>query len=740
MPRRTVISRVLRSVSEVHNYKELFDFTQKTFDFSDFYNINLEEFNTRFEELFPEDNFQFVKFFIPDDTEFSFFKKSLFIFALKLSYYIKHTMPSYNISQTPPSIINYDDGKLKSSSRNCMTTVFSYNENNKFLKLVPIDSNSDCIIFDIINGIIFNIILRYSNRYRKHLASYEYSFLSYYNPISVHDYWLYEALIDFENITSPYNTSCLSINNEYKKAYVVISEAITHIGLGKLFSSADPNNTEDINNTYILSILEIGFIYFFSFLIDLKTRYGFEHNDLHGGNIIYDVDNNSLILIDFGRSVFGKYTIDDFDDNHNRDLLELNKSLQCEIEKLDLKINGHYSSLFRLNSINDYKDLISKCISDNNQSYVRIIKGSDNSIIFSSGLFELLSLCLLFYILFMLYFSKSTNPSIIEAVAELKNYFDHIIFKKTHSGFNFMIRAASITQLYTNYTVIKKNYINGRLKERAHSFTSYRNTLDLLLDGLFILALLLFINGIKINKSENLFTCIIYANGSWNFRDLAHKKRLINTFIVKLAENENELYTLLEKHNFFVFKFIKSELLFESSGGGGKLKNKKGGVSIMSSKPSEETQIIEPLKKETEKEKEISQISIDNVNESYTRLLSQRVTYREELEKLNECYNITYSNIEKEKEKKIKIELQKKEIYKKQPNITVYTNTPEELKELEELEELKELEKLEELEESEELNELSIIMNEYIDSLSLSSETKNGGFNKKKYIRKLKRY
>ena len=739
MSSRTAINSVFRSLSKIYNYKKLFDFTTKKFVFSEFYNLNLDEFNRKFDELFPENNFKFVRFYITDQNSFSFFKKSLFIFALKLSYNIKHGMPSFDIGETTPSIINYDNGKLNSPSINCMNTVFSYNGNNKFLKLVPIDSSSDCIIFDIINGIIFNIILTYSYGYRKHLASYEYSFLSYYKNINTKPIWLYEELINVENTNSPYNISCLSLIDNYEKAYVVVSEAKNHIGLGKLFSSTLHDDHSDINNIYIKYILETGFIYFFSFLIDLKTKYGFEHNDLHGNNIIYDIDNNSLILIDFGRSVFSKYTIDNIDDNHLRDLSKLNNNLTCEIEKLDLKNNGYYSSLFSDNSINSYNELIERCISDNKQSYF-IIK--DESIIFSSGLFELLSLCLLFYINFMSYFNRSTNTLIKEAVTELKAYFNKIIF--IHTGFNFKINAESITILYKNYRYIKENYINKILQADEHPFNLYRNTLALLLDGLFILALLLFINGIKQNEQNNLFTCIIYANGTWNFRDLEHKKELIDNFISKLAEDDNRLYKILKKHNFFVFNLIKSDLLFQSSLGGGKKtnktnktkKNKKGGVNMISSEPSEitaseitaskkidektiDTEIID-----TEQEEEILQISEKDLNDSYTKLLDRDIKYSDNLKKLNECYKITYFNIEKEKEREIE-----KEKYKTQPTIDVYNITVEELNELEELP-------------VEDENELSSIIDTYIKELNMSNEEKivPGGFNKKKYIRKLKRY
>jgi len=53
----------------------------------------------------------------------------------------------------------------------------------------------------------------------------------------------------------------------------------------------------------------IKFINFYDFLIKIGTKYGFIHNDLHFGNIFYNLDIRELILIDYGRSSF-KYFMD----------------------------------------------------------------------------------------------------------------------------------------------------------------------------------------------------------------------------------------------------------------------------------------------------------------------------------------------------------------------------------------------------------------------------------------------
>jgi len=254
------------------------------------------------------------------------------------------------------------------------------------------------------------------------------------------------------------------------------------------------------------------------------------------------------------------------DEDYISELEQINNSLLCEIEKLNLKNNGLYMQYFR-NIDNYYSLLQSSLLQDNHKTnYINY----NNKIIYPFGLFDLLSLSICLYIYLLEYLKKDYKNEYVE----LLRYFSLIINITNMRNIYFNIIYFDIDKLFLIYIKIKREYINGTLTSESHKLKQYRNTLALLLDGLFILALLLLINGIKNNNQDSLFTCIIHANGTWNFWDLEHKKIFINNFIKILAEDNNRLYKILKKDKFFVFDLIKSDLLFESYVSGGK-KTKK---------------------------------------------------------------------------------------------------------------------------------------------------------------------
>lgn len=165
-----------------------------------------------------------VKAIIEDKNKIDFFEKSLEIKNLKKTLDEKYT--------TDESITNiiHNNKELEKASENSLYTIFIYKyndiENLKYIKIVPyydtvpsdIKSKPDCIIFDIINGYIFNLIFSSSSGgkkskkikggtipslnthqitiYSKHVSKYEYSFLSYYYDDKSNNkkIWNYEEL------------------------------------------------------------------------------------------------------------------------------------------------------------------------------------------------------------------------------------------------------------------------------------------------------------------------------------------------------------------------------------------------------------------------------------------------------------------------------------------------------------------------------------------------------------------
>jgi hypothetical protein len=674
--------------------------------------------------------FDFVKNYM-NEIELNFFKKSLFIFALIRTYNLNYIR--VNHSNYTTYITNSDNGLLNVSSANCINSVFSYNFVNdstdesftklKFLKLVPINLKSDCIIFDIIHGIIFNNICSKYNNFLNHLTVYEYSFLSYYykTPHSL-NYWLYDTLTDYTKNTSPYYSNSLElVPIVYKKAYAVVSKAVTHISLYKLLS------TSFVSNYEIKIILTTGYIHFFAFLSNLKTKYGFQHNDLHTGNIIYDITSNKLLLIDFGRSVFEKYMFDSsiiIEDGYDTELNNLNNSLICEIEKLNLKEYGFFVDIFK--NIHDYKSLIdtmiiqSKYDSYNNQS----------TIIYPYAVLELLSLSLTFYTSLVLLFQKS---NITTEYLEFSQYFKTII-RVEEDTHNFTIDAKSITELFKFYLTVKKTYINGILLSNTHKFHKYKQTLSLLLDGLFILALFLMSNNITQNiEISSHHLCIILENGTWNFITLKEKEIMIENFY-KILNNDNQfLFKKLKNYNIFICDLLYPDIFRHS---GGKLKTKKGGVEIHSEMDDKiygeiESKIDDVIDDEIKQKKIIE--DYDKLISNY--IISDDTTLKElkELKELKDCYKDTYDYIEKQKKNRIKREEDKSK--EREERKIIDDDTIEIL--------LKDINTITEHESSDKEDVIDII-HTYISELNTNSALSTGGFNKnknkKKYIRKLKRY
>ncbi len=307
-----------------------------------------------------------------------FFKKSLYLYALKNSWNLKYT-GNINSSSPITKLVYTKNGLLTKSSVNCIHSVIlfrdSLNEKHfKFIKVVPYPENgirNDCIIFDIINGFIFNLICLSDSSISEHITTYDCSFLSYYySETDDINYWDYHKLLFLEehygiktNIYSPYNPC--DDNEEfrriltkkeiipepsskcYKKAYICCIDAVRHIDIYDLFFIKIITH----NETYYIEIFDLilteKFKKFFNFLLKIGINYGFHHNDAHISNIIYDLEKQEIKLIDYGRSIFGKFINEESD--------EINSYLINEIDKLNLKLNPSYSSL--LDVLETYKDL-----------------------------------------------------------------------------------------------------------------------------------------------------------------------------------------------------------------------------------------------------------------------------------------------------------------------------------------------------------------------------------------------
>jgi thiamine kinase-like enzyme len=228
----------------------------------------------------------------------------------------------YTLLSSFKSYEGANDGKLRTANSNNPFTIgdVTYNDNSKkriFFKIIDYDqqyinSDSDICIIDILSAIIFETIFKESKnfKYRDFIPVYTGSFLSYLKfPKKYDSYWVYDEVINiYEKYLTPYNFDSILNSKKYPQYYdkcIVISyEAIPEpISIMDIFINYNKKKTSENLNLITKVLSKICDIY--DFLIYLGTQYGFMHNDLHFGNIIYNSSNDKLMIIDFGRSSFG---------------------------------------------------------------------------------------------------------------------------------------------------------------------------------------------------------------------------------------------------------------------------------------------------------------------------------------------------------------------------------------------------------------------------------------------------
>jgi hypothetical protein len=583
--------------------------------FSDFDDLTLDNFITKFyrytSEISPnifEDKSNY------NEKYFSFFKYSLFIYALKNSLDITYGSRTFNNKST---LIFNNDGLLKKTSGNCLHTVFIFKDNygvshKKFLKLVPYTEKpvEDCILLDIINGYIFNYIISKLERdslisdFSKFIGIYNYSFLSYFNIKDTYSnkYWDYNKLIfnksDIDS-TSPYNpkdsnktnfnnlvSTVHCLNNCYTKTYVYIGEAIDHISIYDLFFI----DTEEIDSTLKMSILTDKFKNFFEFILYIGIKYGFHHSDLHSGNLVYNKDKNELSLIDFGRSVFAKFII------HNDDVI--NNYLVCEIEKLNLKFNDKYGPI--LSDIESYGQLFdyqNKKGLFHNSGYIES-STVGSVVIYPMIIFDLIQLCLSIY----LCLTTVLNPRDM-----FFTHFNKIIKLEYPSDINsnFIInnKDDSLEKLFNNYIEIY-SFINS-----ISSSNKFKYTYKILLDGFLLLGL-----EAKFFLAIDDSNKIIHRNLSFN-GILKDKKNFIEWLdrIYHIYNND-----LFKKYNHFLFNIYENNIKYNY------FSITRGGLSNFSLITKSNNIMKSP------------KLSISE------KTVKSKISKEEEIEKLNNMYYNTY--------------------------------------------------------------------------------------------------
>ena len=214
--------------------------------------------------------------------------------------------------------IAINNGLLYQNSGNCKFTFGNINGRNTFIKVIDTsNTDTDYLIFDIINCILFEILYEKTNQdirtpyYNTPDIFTNYSLTDFVNKFdtsfssySTLTHWDYNELMD-EKYT--YSNFCQAIQTPSytKKSHIYMTNAINGKPetLKTLFNHyIFDRNTITLINKYLNSLKHVyNFIYYMGF------HFGFLHNDLHYGNLLFDCHIEKITMIDYGRNYIGYF-------------------------------------------------------------------------------------------------------------------------------------------------------------------------------------------------------------------------------------------------------------------------------------------------------------------------------------------------------------------------------------------------------------------------------------------------
>ena len=371
-----------------------------------------------------------------------------------------------------------DDGKLKENSANCKFTISLIDDKKVFIKTINYskvkERKTDNPIFDCISGFIFNKIIEKEPDLSKFIAKYKYSFLSYTNR----NIWNYNHLNPNMEL-SPYNKNKIDNDDlpmEYDKNIIYMSDAVeSGLSIDEIFVKfiRSPSENKALVHEIIMNSVE-----FFKFLKYMGITYGFIHNDLHFGNILYDPDNHTFVLIDLGRTCFARYLYTEDDE-------EINNYIQSEFYKLNM--NDVIP-----NPINNYIELYY-----NNPKLFRFMipYPFQNNKYYTYTIFDLITFTFNIYVKFLIYTDLSRHPDYSLFIRELskilKIYIDYSLTSNIQinsNKFSYKITVKSIKELLKVYKEINKVFLKPIFD--SHSYDKIYDVFKMILDGLVIIALL----------------------------------------------------------------------------------------------------------------------------------------------------------------------------------------------------------------------------------------------------------
>lgn len=459
--------------------------------------------------------------------------------------------------------IPLDNGKLIGHSANCKFTIAdiknSINKSNEriFIKVVEDVTNrfvdKDHLIYDVIACIIFNKIFNenqdLASKYKKYISEYRGCYCSY-NLTRLYDkFWNYNEIKDYiNNDKSPYNYKTILGVKPTEGYNIIYKDPVLNI-MYKAIN--DPISVWDIfvkkidDKALHLNIFKKCYD-LYEFIKEIGLDYGFMHNDLHFGNILYDQITNELVLIDFGRSSFGKY-IDEYDQN-------LINKIRVEYQKI------HYDKYFPINiNRTDYltSNLLEKFLYTD-QSFFKYAYSTKLNNKYFSVILDLITFSLNLYIRLIYYliqnhkdFYNTNFKPIFETLIEVK-YFQgdpSVLLYNDHDSINISSNVRNIEDLVNNYRQVKI-FIN------TITNTDTKNIFNIISEGLFYTSLYILFIG-PANIQDRIYTCF----------QILDDVPIINDFqkFVKEHVLDNPSYTDIITND----SFLRNFLVTSTTGGEG---------------------------------------------------------------------------------------------------------------------------------------------------------------------------
>jgi hypothetical protein len=470
------------AIPYVNNKTNYTTFTKSIFTVNDNVLTKIKEDKNMFSNLYTFINNNITIFY---SSANHFYKLSCFIFTLPWTAYNYYRYTSTN------------NGLLIANSANCKFTIAKLDNTQNgtseelFIKVVSLHrQGNDFILIDIISAIIFETFYNYirnesSNRTPNIIDNYQlidfvniykYAFSSYSTPT----HWDYNKLV-LEKYSFPPATSG---NNYDNFCNIYITNAIngTPVMIYDLIVKKFAQNNTNIAirqsiDKYFRSIPHLyNFIYYYGY------HFGFVHNDLHCGNMLYDEYLDRLTMIDYGRNYFGF-----FYDNYDFDIIS-----NC--------ITNYYKILnydnLRIPQINNYKEMID--ILGYQNGLKSIIKTDDNNG-YLTHILDIMTISITFY--YYLYLIKIIDTSYNKKIKQIIDliYLSYNENDKSKSKYqHFLERKISINLRDTN---ILKTYINTKyamyLKIIADPTDEDNIYFTYIYDGLFFIALMFIYFDIK---------------------------------------------------------------------------------------------------------------------------------------------------------------------------------------------------------------------------------------------------